>query len=116
MSFCRLHKEIDKTSLEIKKELETNITNDVSIVNKNIGVLIVLQKEYDYYHGLISSVINRNRLFELINLSEYDKFKLNNFRIIKKMVNVRSRIQDITREIENCNANLEIWYTMENNL
>lgn len=77
LSFCRLHKEIDKTSLEIKKELETNITNDVSIVNKNVEVLIVLRKEYEHYHGLINSVINNSGAINLINLSKYDKVKLN---------------------------------------
>ncbi|KAL4085417.1 hypothetical protein QTP88_027276 [Uroleucon formosanum] len=87
----KLHKEIDKTSLEIKKELETNITNDVSIVNKNVEVLIVLRKEYEHYHGLINSVINNSGAINLINLSK----------IIDKMINVRSRIQDITSEIEN---------------
>jgi len=77
LSNYRIHEEADKRGLVLKKLLETNFTNAVNIINKNINVINDFERENDYYYSLTSSVINWNKIVEYINLSKYVKFKLN---------------------------------------
>jgi len=77
LSLCRLHKEIDKRSFELKKILETHIANAVNSINISKEVLNGFKKENEYYHTLTSSVINHNKTFGYIKLSKYVKFKSN---------------------------------------
>ncbi|XP_029347554.1 uncharacterized protein LOC115034494 [Acyrthosiphon pisum] len=96
-SIIVLHKEIDKRSCELKKILETNITNAVNSININKEVLNDFKKENEYYHSLTSSVINHNKTFEYIKLSKI---------FTDKMAMTSSQIQDIPKKIANCEAKL----------
>ncbi|KAL4097383.1 hypothetical protein QTP88_022172 [Uroleucon formosanum] len=94
-SIIVLHKEIDKRSLELKKLLETNITDAVNSINIKKDVLNDFKKENEYYHNLTSSVINYNKTFEYIKLSKI---------FTDKMAVASSQIQD--KETVNCEAKL----------
>lgn len=73
LSCCRLHEEINKRSLELKKSLEDNFIDAVQKINMNKMVLNDFKKENEYYYNLTSSVINNSKTFELIKISKYVK-------------------------------------------
>ncbi|CAI6353098.1 unnamed protein product [Macrosiphum euphorbiae] len=92
-----IHEEADKRGLVLKKLLETNFTNAVNIINKNINVIKDFEKENDYYYSLTSSVINLDKIVEYINLSKIIK---------NKMVIAKRHTQDIPKEATTCKAEL----------
>jgi len=77
LSYCSLHEEIDKRSLELKRELEKNFTDSVNSINANKEVLNDFKKENEYYYNLTSSIISYDNSFEFIRLSKYVVFKIN---------------------------------------
>ncbi|XP_026817742.1 E3 ubiquitin-protein ligase TRIM33-like isoform X1 [Rhopalosiphum maidis] len=96
-----LHEEINKRSFELKKSLKDNFIDAVQKINMNKMVLNDFKKENEYYYNLTSSVINNNKTFEFIKISNI---------VMDQMIIVKRHTTNIPMEIASCYADMVFNY------
>lgn len=66
----RLHAELDKRALELKRSVDNYVSNTINIVNENNKILKNMQKNNKYYIDLTGSILNHGKTNEIVNLSK----------------------------------------------
>lgn len=66
----RLHTELDKRALELKRSVDNYVSDTVSIVNENNKILKDMQVKNKYYIDLTGSILSHGKTNDIVNLSQ----------------------------------------------